>query len=147
MAFFEMISANAVFHRQKKTLTLLKTIEEDKPVACQFLGNDPDIMLSAARIVLGKTVPAFIDINAACPVKKVVNNGQGAALLKKPEILFEIVKKMSEENGFNFDTVPMQSRRLNIMYELIITKRPLPKMPEPAQNQQLLFEVGLTDNR
>ena len=97
MAFFEMISANAVFHRQKKTMMLLKTAEEDKPVACQLLGSSPEIMTSAARAVLAEASPEFIDINAACPVKKVVSNGQGAALLKKPEILFEIVEKMSSD--------------------------------------------------
>ncbi|MFH1958575.1 MAG: tRNA dihydrouridine synthase DusB [bacterium] len=95
MAFFEMVSANAVVRGQRKTMTFLKTIKKDRPVACQILGSDPDIMNDAAHIVLGKSDAEFIDINAACPVRKVVKNGQGAALLEKPDILFRIVKKIS----------------------------------------------------
>ncbi|MFH1351954.1 MAG: tRNA dihydrouridine synthase DusB [bacterium] len=95
MAFFEMVSANAVVRGQRKTMTFLKTIKKDRPTACQILGCDPDIMNEAAHTVLEESDAEFIDINAACPVRKVISAGSGAALLKKPEILFGIVKKIS----------------------------------------------------
>jgi len=95
MAFFEMVSANAVVRGQRKTMTFLKTVKKDRPTACQILGSDPDIMNDAAHKTLDEAHAEFIDINAACPVSKVVKNGQGAALLKKPELLFGIVKKIS----------------------------------------------------
>ena len=95
MAFFEMVSSNAVCRRQKKTMSFLKTVEKDRPIACQLLGNNSDIMIDAARIVSDETDAEFIDINAACPVGKVVKNGQGAALLFDPGNLFRIVEKLT----------------------------------------------------
>lgn len=93
--FFEMIDAHSVTHHRKKTLAMLKTVEEDRPIALQLLGNDPRIMLSAAKEILPLTEAAFIDINAACPVKKVMKKRAGAYLLKNGDMLCEMIKLLA----------------------------------------------------
>lgn len=97
MAFFEMISSNALVHGRTKTESLLKTVKKDNPVAGQLLGSDPVLLEEAAFRMLELAPVKFIDINVACPVKKVVNNGQGAALLEKPRRLYSILKRLSKK--------------------------------------------------
>lgn len=93
--FFEMIDANALIRNYEKTLCMLKTTKKDSPIAGQLLGADPAVTLDAAQKLVSIRDISFLDINSACPVKKVVNKGAGARLLEKPEILFEILKKLS----------------------------------------------------
>jgi len=93
--FFEMIDAHSVTHHRKKTLAMLKTLESDQPIALQLLGNDPQIMLSAARAILPLTKAAFLDINAACPVKKVMKKKAGAYLLKNGDMLCEMIRLLT----------------------------------------------------
>jgi len=99
MAFFEMISSDALVREREKTLNMLKSTEADLPVAGQLLGSDPALMIDAALKMKERANVEFIDINAACPVRKVVTNGQGAALLKTPENLFAIIKILSGKLG------------------------------------------------
>ncbi|MEA2082172.1 MAG: tRNA dihydrouridine synthase DusB, partial [Elusimicrobiota bacterium] len=100
MAFFEMISSNALVREREKTLNMLKSAEADHPIAGQLLGSDPALMIDAALKMKERANVEFIDINAACPVRKVVTNGQGAALFKTPEKLFAIIKILSQKSGF-----------------------------------------------
>ncbi|MCX5678117.1 MAG: tRNA dihydrouridine synthase DusB [Candidatus Omnitrophica bacterium] len=93
--FFEMIDAHSVTHHRQKTFAMLKTIEQDQPIALQLLGNDPRIILSAAKTVLPFTKAAFLDINAACPVKKVMKKKAGAYLLKNGDMLCETIKLLA----------------------------------------------------
>ncbi|MCD6412908.1 MAG: tRNA-dihydrouridine synthase [Elusimicrobia bacterium] len=95
MCFFEMISSNALVRGHKKTLEILKTNKKDAPIAAQLLGNDSGLMLEAALKLTELANVEFIDINAACPVKKVIKNRQGAYLLREPQILFGILRKLS----------------------------------------------------
>ncbi|MCD6312044.1 MAG: tRNA dihydrouridine synthase DusB [Elusimicrobia bacterium] len=99
MAFFEMISSDALVREREKTLNMLKSTEADLPVAGQLLGSDPALMIDAALKMKERAKVEFIDINAACPVRKVVTNGQGAALFKTPEKLFAIIKILAKESG------------------------------------------------
>ena len=96
----EMISAKAVHYKDEKTATLARIYENDTPLGIQIFGSDPDIMAECTELISNGTyahakstlTPAYIDINMGCPVKKIVNNGEGSALLKSPTLCGEIVK-------------------------------------------------------
>ena len=93
--FFEMVDANALVHAHPKTLGLLKTTRKDAPVAAQLLGSDPDVVLKAAQKITGLTDISFLDINSACPVKKVTSKRAGAYLLNDTDILCRIIEKLA----------------------------------------------------
>ena len=87
----EMISAQALVYENKRTLQMLATEEAERPVAIQLFGHKPAVMAEAAQIVIDHCRPEMIDLNFGCPTPKVVKNGDGAALLREPELLEEIV--------------------------------------------------------
>ncbi|MFC1560075.1 tRNA dihydrouridine synthase DusB [Candidatus Margulisiibacteriota bacterium] len=93
-AFFEMIDANALT-RTKKSFEMLETTPKDSPIAGQLLGSDPLLMLASAKILLEHVDIKFLDINAACPVKKVIKKKAGAYMLKEPQLLYRVIKKLS----------------------------------------------------
>lgn len=88
----EMVSAKAIMYNNRNTKELLTIDEREHPVSLQLFGADPDIISQqAARI---EDVPFdILDLNMGCPVPKVVNNGEGSALMKNPELAAEIVAK------------------------------------------------------
>ena len=90
----EMVSADGYIRSKPgdKTSRLLRFRETERPIGFQFLGADPTIVGMAVERA-GELKPDFIDINAGCPVKKVVARGAGAALMRTPEILAAIVEK------------------------------------------------------
>ena len=90
----EMISAKALFYGNKNTLPLMQTEEEEKPIGVQIFGSEPELMGEMAHKIEDKGF-SYIDINMGCPVPKVVNNGEGSALLKNPNLIEEIVRKVS----------------------------------------------------
>ncbi len=95
-AFFEMVDSNSIIYaKSKKTLSILKSVPEDNPVAAQILGENPAGMLKSARRILEVSKPVFIDINAACPVKKAVRKKAGAYLVKHPETLYKIIHALA----------------------------------------------------
>ncbi|MBI4060307.1 MAG: tRNA dihydrouridine synthase DusB [Elusimicrobia bacterium] len=81
--YLEMVSAQSLTRENAKTRRMLNTTPADKPLGAQLLGCDPDMMAAAARI-LEEMGFDLIDMNLGCPVKKVVGNGEGSALLKNP---------------------------------------------------------------
>ena len=91
----EMVSAKGLMYGSKKTDLLLKTCPEEKPVGVQLFGNDPEILSGEAR-KLQKRDFDFIDINMGCPVPKIVNNGEGSALMKDPSLVERIVREVSD---------------------------------------------------
>jgi tRNA-dihydrouridine synthase B len=91
LAFLEMISARALVYNSRKTGEMLATAPDDRPLGIQLLGNDPDVLRKALKIV-DKYNFSIININAACPVSKVTSRGEGAGLLKNPDKLQEILK-------------------------------------------------------
>lgn len=94
--FFEMVDCNSITYGRKKTFqSILKTGGEDDPIAAQLLGRDPSKMLAGAEQILKLTKPAFLDLNAACPAKKVVKKRAGAYLLKDELELSRILRKLS----------------------------------------------------
>lgn len=110
----EMVSAKAIFYNNKNTESLLEIHPNEGPVSMQLFGSDPDIISGMAKKIEERPF-SFIDINMGCPVPKVVNNGEGSALLKNPklveEILSKLVKSVSKpvtvkiRKGFNDDCV------------------------------------------
>ena len=81
----ELISSKALCYHDKKTFSLLQQFEGEHPAAVQIFGHDPICMAEAAQIALEHTGADIIDINMGCPMGKIVNNGDGAALMKDPE--------------------------------------------------------------
>ncbi len=92
--FSEMISAKAVTLRNRKTIALSEIDESEPRTFLQFFGGDPDVIREAAEKILERVTPAGIDINAGCPVKKVVAAHAGSALMDDPERLGKIVKTL-----------------------------------------------------
>ena len=79
----EMVSAKAVLYNNRNTRELLQIDPAERPAAVQLFGSDPDIMAEiAARLEEGPY--DYIDVNMGCPVPKIVNNGEGSALMKNP---------------------------------------------------------------
>jgi len=95
VTYSEMVSAKGLYYKDKKTETLMKIDEEEDIAAVQIFGSDPEIMAEIAPRVeeLGAD---FIDINMGCPTPKIVNNGDGSALMKNPDLAGEIVYKVSK---------------------------------------------------
>lgn len=81
VVYTEMISSHGIIQDSRKTLELMAFQPEERPVAVQLFGADPDIMRRAAARVSDFT-PDLIDLNLGCPVKKVVTRNGGAAVLK-----------------------------------------------------------------
>ncbi|HTL47441.1 MAG TPA: tRNA dihydrouridine synthase DusB [Verrucomicrobiae bacterium] len=98
LAYLEMVSAHALVNESRKTFELMKTLPEDRPVGCQLVGCDPEIMGRAARMVEDMGCYDLVDINLGCPVPKITGHGGGSALLKEPEkarlIFREMVKNL-----------------------------------------------------
>ena len=90
----EMVSAKAVLYNNKNTEDLMKTVPEERPLALQLFGSDPDIMADIAKRLSEREFD-IIDVNMGCPVPKVVNNGEGSALMKNPKLAGEIVERVS----------------------------------------------------
>lgn len=89
----EMVSAKGIYYNNKNTELLLATEEQERPVSLQLFGADAGIMSEMARKIEERPFD-ILDINMGCPVPKVVNNGEGSALMKQPGLVFEIVSKV-----------------------------------------------------
>ncbi len=92
--FFEMLDSKAIVYNSRKNRRLIKTLKKDSPISAQLLGADPSVMLDAAEQLASLVDISFLDINSACPVKKVTKKGTGAALLKNRALLGKIIKKL-----------------------------------------------------
>ena len=95
--FFEMLDSKSTFYGHPKNRRLLKTLKKDLPLSAQLVGADPSIMLDAAEKLLSLVDISFLDINSACPAKKIIKKGAGAALLKNTVCLGKMIKKLSSK--------------------------------------------------
>ena len=99
LTYTEMVSAKAIFYKNRNTGPLMEVSEQEGPVALQLFGSDPEIVSAMAAQVQDGPY-AWIDINMGCPVPKVVNNGEGSALMKDPkltgELLTALVKRVKK---------------------------------------------------
>ena len=88
----EMISAKALQYKNRNTKALLQIDPREYPVSLQLFGADPDIISEQAKAI--EELPfQILDINMGCPVPKVVKNGEGSALMKKPRLVYDVVYK------------------------------------------------------
>ncbi len=87
----EMASAKGMHYSDKKTARLLTVSEQERPIAVQLFGDEPEILAEAARKVLAFK-PDVIDINMGCPAPKVAGNGGGSALMKNPALAARITE-------------------------------------------------------
>ena len=92
-AFLEMISARSIVHQSGKTGRMLSSCREDRPLGAQLLGHEPESLLKAMDKVLPQGFEV-LDLNAACPVDKVVRKGKGASLLKDPKKIHALLAAM-----------------------------------------------------
>ena len=88
----EMVSAKGIFYKNKNNKMILQTALDEHPVAVQLFGSDPVIMASMAERIAEDF--DIIDVNMGCPVPKIVNNGEGSALMKTPELAGRILSTM-----------------------------------------------------
>lgn len=92
MVYSEFVSSDALIRMVNKSLLKLEICPEERPVAIQIYGKDPDAMREAARIVVDQAHPDVLDINFGCPVKKVAGKGAGAGMLQNVPGILEITK-------------------------------------------------------
>lgn len=91
LVYSEMISAKALYYRDKKTAKMLSVHDEEKPFAVQIFGSEPDIMAKIANDALSSGA-SVLDINMGCPAPKIVNNGEGSALMRDTDKIYKIVR-------------------------------------------------------
>ena len=97
LMFSEMVSAAGIHFKNEKTLEMLKTFPEERPIAIQLFGSDPKICAEAAEFVENSGSAAAIDFNMGCPAPKIVKNGEGSALMKNPKLAGEILAAMKKK--------------------------------------------------
>jgi len=98
LSYTEMISSKGIKYENKKTGELLALRPEEGPVGIQLFGSDPSDFVSAAEMLKPRGFK-LVDINMGCPVPKVVKNGEGSALLRKPDLAWTIVKALVKGTG------------------------------------------------
>ena len=89
----EMVSAKAIFYNNKNTEELLEIHPEEVPASLQLFGSDPKILADMAKRIQERPF-SILDFNMGCPVPKVVNNGEGSALMKEPKLVEEILSAL-----------------------------------------------------
>lgn len=104
----EMVSAKGICYNDKKTSALCTVTPEERPMAVQLFGSEPDFMAEAVKIVL-EYKPDIIDINMGCPVHKVVNTGAGSALMKNIKLASQITESAVRSAGSVPVTVKIRS--------------------------------------
>ena len=98
LVYTEMVSGKGLWYGDRKSRKLLEIGEDEGLVAYQLFGSDPEIMAHAVKDLKDEKNP-FIDLNLGCPVPKVVKNGEGSALLKKLDLLYDVVQAMVKNAG------------------------------------------------
>lgn len=95
MCFTEMVSTKGLFYNDKKTATLLEVSDAQQPVYAQVFGHEADIFASVTSKVASFGAVG-IDINCGCPAGKIIGNSDGGALMKTPQIIYDIVCAVKE---------------------------------------------------
>lgn len=114
LLYTEMVSAKAILYNNRNTKELLEVSPQERPIAVQLFGSDPEIVGSIAHQIEDGPYD-IIDINMGCPVPKIVNNGEGSALMKNPKLVEQLLTSMVKQvkkpvtvkfrKGFNDDCV------------------------------------------
>lgn len=94
--FTEMVSLKAIYYNDRKTKDLLRQDPKEASLVVQVFGSEPDIVKESVKKIESFGDYAGIDLNCGCPAPKIVNNGEGSALMKRPELLRKMVKSLRE---------------------------------------------------
>ena len=94
LVYSEMVSAKGIMYNNENTHKLLEVAPEERPVAVQLFGSDPDILGAMAKKIEDTDID-ILDINMGCPAPKIVKNHEGSALMKRPELIGDIVYAVS----------------------------------------------------
>ena len=95
MTVSEMVSAKGLLYKNVKTTEMLRIDEGERPTAIQLFGSVPQELAEAAKLVEASGAD-IIDFNMGCPVPKIVNNGEGSALMKNPQLAYDVLAAMVE---------------------------------------------------
>src|SRR5471030_528307 len=97
LVYTEMVSAKTLYYGSENTQALLRIADEERPVAVQIFGREPDIMANICEQHLNNRDDiCIIDINMGCPAPKIIKNGEGSALMNEPELAYEIVRAIKQ---------------------------------------------------
>lgn len=96
LVYSEMASSEAIVRENQKTMTRGFTCMEERPLGIQLLGSNADTLARSAHIITQRYSPEIIDVNLGCPAQNIIKNECGAALLEKPEVIGEIIQRLSE---------------------------------------------------
>lgn len=105
MVYTEFVSSDGLVHDAKKSFAKFLTYGEEAPVGIQIYGNIPDAMVEAARLadraqdIVGGHGADLIDINFGCPVRKIAGRGAGSGMMKEPDKMVEITRRVVEAVG------------------------------------------------
>ena len=94
LVYTEMVSAKGIYYKNKNSYILMETKESERPVALQLFGSEPELMGEMAQLLDETKQFDILDVNMGCPVPKVVNNGEGSALMKNPGLAAKIVESL-----------------------------------------------------
>jgi nifR3 family TIM-barrel protein len=98
LCYTEMVSCHGLVYDRQKTVQLTRSVPEERPVALQLFGADPEKMGEAAAIASEMAID-IIDINMGCPVKKVVKKGAGAGLMNTPDLAAAIIRRVCDNTS------------------------------------------------
>ena len=88
----EMVSSKAIVYKDEKTLKMVNTADEERPISMQIFGSEPETMAEAAKFI--QEYADIVDINMGCPAPKVVKNGDGSRVLLDLDLVYNIVKEV-----------------------------------------------------
>jgi tRNA-dihydrouridine synthase B len=92
LTYTEMVSAKALVYKDQKTRSLLRTGDDEHPIAVQIFGSEVESMADGAALALEISGADIVDINMGCPVGKIVKSGDGSALMREPEKAMRIIE-------------------------------------------------------
>ena len=121
LTYTEMVSAAALAHGSSPTRHLLELLPGEGPVACQLFGHNPDELAFAAREVTALKRFVSIDLNAGCPMPRIVQGGDGAALVRNPRLVRDCLAAIRAETDLpvTLKTRPGSSPDKIVMFELL----------------------------
>ncbi len=96
LVYTEMISAKGLVYENEHTGDMIRTDDRERPAAVQLFGSDPKFMANAARMVTATGMADILDINMGCPAPKVVKGGDGSALMRQPQLAYDVMKAVVE---------------------------------------------------
>jgi len=109
IVYTEFVSSNGIIRENKKTLDMIKFVNDERPIGVQIFGEDPNAVGLSAKMIEERFSPDIIDINFGCPVPKVTKKGAGSAALKDLSLMKDITSSVINNAKSTPITVKMRS--------------------------------------